>query len=441
MNEPAIEDLFRAFRSKHSPQALAGVFDRTATELGRIASYLACGDARLAEDLLQSTWLSAMTHAAGWDDTRPLLPWLLGVLGNHARSQRRAARRGGPNAAADTLGDLLASDDPVRATEDAELQRLLAQALAAMPSPFREAVALHVQHGLTAKEIGEALGRPAGTVRTQIVRGLDRLRELLPRGLALAGLGVLALGSDAIARVRTDVLARLPAAPPIPATAAWRWGIALAAVAAIGVAPLLLPATDAPSPVPVAGATTPPAVAVATDAGRGTVRELVAAAQDPAPAAPAAKPRRRITVHVRHDDEPVVQPGEFVGLLDGNEVRFLTTSSTGDVVFDDVEPGILHQVFVSGTEARDVLTPKKWPPPAEFDREVTLTVEHAPAVTVRVVDAGGATLFEESYDRAFDLARTPLRGDSGEWRLEASRSGGSLFGGEFEGNYEFQVYC
>ena len=92
MDANSIETLFDRFRCQADGKALAQVFDRTAPELGRVASYLAGGDLDRAGDLLQQTWLTAITRAANWDQSRPLLPWLLGVLANHARSGRRAAR-------------------------------------------------------------------------------------------------------------------------------------------------------------------------------------------------------------------------------------------------------------------------------------------------------------------------------------------------------------
>lgn len=48
-----LESLFLQFRQHGNARALATVFDRTALELGRVASYLSGGDHARAEDLLQ----------------------------------------------------------------------------------------------------------------------------------------------------------------------------------------------------------------------------------------------------------------------------------------------------------------------------------------------------------------------------------------------------
>lgn len=384
---PALESLFLRFRQHGNARALATVFDRTAPELGRVASYLSGGDHARAEDLLQQTWLTAITRAATWDSERPLLPWLLGVLANHARSATRTQRRHVPGG--EVLANLLASDDPLRASADGEFAQLLAKGLGELPSPFREVVTLHVQHGLTAVEIGEALGRPAGTVRTQIVRGLDRLRALLPIGLATVGVGVAALPAQQLARVRGEVLARLK--PPLPSglsARAVRWSGALATLAALVMLVLLWRPEDLAPPATAATVLATPGVVdiAANDAPREIVALPAAPAAVPAPPRQERGPRR-ITVHVRHEDEPKVEAGERVGLLVGNEVRFATTDAQGDAVFDDVPRQEGHRVFVSGTQVFDGW----WPPrdPGSFRHEMTLQVPAAGTLTVTVVDAAG----------------------------------------------------
>lgn len=390
------EALFLTFRSRGDAAALANVFDRTAPELGRVAGYLAGGDAERARDLLQATWLTAIAQAARWDAERPLLPWLLGVLANHARSARRAQRREGPDTEA--LAALLANDDPLRASMDAEFGALLTAALAELPPPFREAVTLHVQHGLTAKEIGEALGRPAGTVRTQIVRGLDRLRALLPAGLAVAGLGGVVLAAESLAQVRRAVLGHV-AATPVAVAGAWRWGFAgLVAAAALLAVPMLLRGGDAAPSVLVASAPERVVAAVEDPDAVPVARDAVELAPQEPKAKAVAKPKRRITVHVRHEDEPKVQAGELVGLIEGEDVRFVATDAAGDAVFDDVLPQRNNQVqaFVSGTTASG-----EWhenPPKPAFDRAIDVTVPAASPLVVRVVDGAGRSIANAEVD-------------------------------------------
>ena len=87
------EQLFELFRKGGKPKHLAEVFDRTAPELLRVALHLAPGPA-LADDLVQDTFLTAIEQARTWDASRPLLPWLMGILTNLARYAKRQQRRG-----------------------------------------------------------------------------------------------------------------------------------------------------------------------------------------------------------------------------------------------------------------------------------------------------------------------------------------------------------
>jgi RNA polymerase sigma-70 factor (ECF subfamily) len=420
MNE-TIESLFARFRRSGDAAALAAIFDRTAAELGRVAMYLAGGDAQAAADALQATWLSAITHAARWDSERPLLPWLLGMLANHVRSHQRVARRSSPagGAGAEALATLLASDDPVRASQDGEFQRLLADALAELPGPFREVVTLHVQHGLTAKEIGEALGRPAGTVRTQIVRGLERLRQRLPVGLAGAGFVVAALTAAQLAKVRDEVLAEVAPAP-FAAARAMSIGLVVAAVLAIAVALALrgeLP------PAPLSTGAMPVAAGHADAAAHEPDGERVRVAAAPQDPRPATTPRRRITVQVRRAEEPHTVAGEWV-CLNLDELRLAATDAAGNAVFDDVPPSLAHYVFLSGVgESAATVPAQRLPPPQEFDQTVTIDVSGGEALCVRVVDAAGKPVAGAEVDGngAQNAARTwlPLgrTDERGELRL------------------------
>lgn len=388
MIDAAVETLFRRFRSHSDASALAAVFDRVAPELARVAGYLARGDAQLAADLLQATWLGAIERAASWDDGRPLLPWLLGILANQARSQRRALDRLRTGPDAEALAALLASDDPLRASADGEFARCLAAAMAGLAPPFREVVLLHVQHGLTAKDIGAALGRPAGTVRTQIVRGLDRLRTLLPAGLATAGAVTVGLSAAEMAQLRQQVLAAAP--PPAVASASPSGvaaGVALAVVAVVAVGWLWgreEPTVPTPDPAPLVTAAAP------TSAAAPEPGERMAVVAPAAVAPPATQPRRRLTVHVRRDEAPAVEPGELVALVssEGHE-RLAPTNAAGDAVFDDVAPAGLWWIHLNGAAATATASTGRLPPRDTFDLEVELPVRDGRPLRVRVVDAAG----------------------------------------------------
>src|SRR5690606_10004442 len=113
-----------------------------------------------------------------YDAARPVLPWLLKILANQARYERRQQRRTYPTAVA------LESASPDAIAEQAEFQRHLRESLRGLPEPYREVLLLQLEHGLTTTEISECLARKPGTVRTQLARGMEMLRRSLPVGIA-----------------------------------------------------------------------------------------------------------------------------------------------------------------------------------------------------------------------------------------------------------------
>src|SRR5262245_13437234 len=88
-----VEHLFIEYRRTGDAAALAQVFDRIAPELLLVAGHL--GQHRRTapgsepEDLVQSTFLAAIESAARYDGVRPLRQWLIGILVNIARHERR----------------------------------------------------------------------------------------------------------------------------------------------------------------------------------------------------------------------------------------------------------------------------------------------------------------------------------------------------------------
>jgi len=115
-----------------------------------------------------------------------LRPWLAQIALNLARN--RARRRPPPHRPLeDGDGQLLAVAAPA-AAEPAELAErrverdVWAGLLAGLPRGQREAVVLRHVEGLPYAEVAEVLGRPVGTVKTHVHRGVRQLRERLEAG-------------------------------------------------------------------------------------------------------------------------------------------------------------------------------------------------------------------------------------------------------------------
>lgn len=214
MIRPRIDRCFLRYRQNGDPQLLARVFDRAAPELWRVAAHL-CRDRHDAEDAVQSTFLTAIESKDTWDAERPLLPWLVGMLVNRVREQRRQRVRV-VDAARLPARDAV---DPATTVGERELGAAFAQALRDVTEPFRSVVEQHLVHGRSAGEIAAALGVPAATVRTRLHRGIEQLRRRLPTGAALAATVPMRMPAEAFAATRRAVLAKVPGGTGVAAAA------------------------------------------------------------------------------------------------------------------------------------------------------------------------------------------------------------------------------
>ena len=195
---PSLEALFERYRSAGDLAAMAEVFDRTARELLGLAAHLV-RDPVEAEDLVQTTFLVALENARRFDPSRRLAPWLAGILVRQAmRVRRERARKADP-----ARLERPPVAEPSLVLEQRELAAALAGALDGLEEPYRGVLARHLR-GERALDIAHASGRAPGTVRMQILRGLERLRRGLPAGLygtALAPRGLEAVRAEVLARV------------------------------------------------------------------------------------------------------------------------------------------------------------------------------------------------------------------------------------------------
>jgi RNA polymerase sigma-70 factor, ECF subfamily len=120
-----------------------------------------------------------------------LRPWLFAVTLNAVRNQLRGQR---PSHSLDDTSDdglarieSLADDaDPGAGVDQRELGEALEQALSTLQLRYRAAVVVRMIEGLSYDEAAQALGRPIGTVKSDVHRGLRLLQKRL-RGLLEGG--------------------------------------------------------------------------------------------------------------------------------------------------------------------------------------------------------------------------------------------------------------
>jgi RNA polymerase sigma factor (sigma-70 family) len=134
-----------------------------------------CGDHQEAEDLTQETFIRAYRALSEFDRARfaelKLSPWLWTIALNLGRNHIRARSR------RPTLVEM-ATEPPF---EDPESPDSVAWDVRfkTLTTSQRTAVVLRHVVGMGISEITEATGRPEGTVKADIHRGLERLRRVM----------------------------------------------------------------------------------------------------------------------------------------------------------------------------------------------------------------------------------------------------------------------
>jgi RNA polymerase sigma-70 factor (ECF subfamily) len=132
-----------------------------------------------AEDVAQETFVRAYRALAGYDVERiralACRPWLARIALNLCRNR---ARQNGRRPQTSELEDSVdPAPGPDVQAEQAAGAAALASRLAALPDRYRVPVVLRHAYGLSYEEVAEALGRPVGTVKAQVSRALQQLKE------------------------------------------------------------------------------------------------------------------------------------------------------------------------------------------------------------------------------------------------------------------------
>lgn len=136
-------------------------------------------DPAAAEDVAQDTFVRAYRALGGYSPERiaqlRLRPWLAQIALNLARNQLRARR---PSAGEDAAQAIAAPShqQPLSLVQRREEKELWARLLNELPERYRLAVALRHVEGLSYAELSEVLRRPIGSVKSDVHRGIARLR-------------------------------------------------------------------------------------------------------------------------------------------------------------------------------------------------------------------------------------------------------------------------
>ncbi len=415
-----VERAFRRFQASGDPRALAKVFDCAAPKLRGLAAHLSSPEAS-AEDLLQATFLTAIESRQNYDSTQPLLPWLAGILANHAREARRRNRRAIDPA---RLREMVAQS-PSDEAESAELSQTLDSAISRLPEAYRSVLRLYLQHGLEPAEIARSLERPQGTVRAQLSRGLKQLQRLLP-GSLVAPQSYALVSATRWTELRSAVLGKVGAgAVPVSGGIltlgffAMSLNKKLLLVAALLIAAFAtytfrgeFAAESTPENVnEIARAKIEPALIGVLPAAEAvpTVPAREALPKEPAPAAPSiATKTGSVRVHVT-DNQDVPLAGVGLALLadslmqsPGSPIDFVYTDAGGNVSFDGLQP---TKFTVETDRSMNIVRDRV---AAGKTREITLRIGGVHVEGSVVDDAGLPVADAEIWAHGMRLVAAPI---------------------------------
>jgi len=134
---------------------------------------LARSDFALADDLAQETFLRAYKNVRSFRGEARFSTWLYRIAYNCFREHARRRK--------ELVGideeQLQSEHDPQVA--DPGLRYDLMHALSLLPLPERTAILLCCQNGLSHDEAARVLEIPLGTVKTNVLRGREKLKKML----------------------------------------------------------------------------------------------------------------------------------------------------------------------------------------------------------------------------------------------------------------------
>jgi RNA polymerase sigma-70 factor, ECF subfamily len=140
------------------------------------------------EDLVHEVFLRALSRLRSLRDASRFGGWLAAITRNMANDYYRephAKIRPGERDADDTTDAGLGAN-PSNQTEQRDATEIL-EIIRTLPEAYRETLVLRLVEGLTGPEIAARTGLSHGSVRVNLYRGMQQLRERLDRKRTLAG--------------------------------------------------------------------------------------------------------------------------------------------------------------------------------------------------------------------------------------------------------------
>jgi RNA polymerase sigma-70 factor, ECF subfamily len=164
--------------------ALDELFQRHRDSAYRVA-YRLLGNMEDAFDAVQDGFIKALRRLNGFENRSTFKTWLLRVVSNAALDLGRQRRRRDELNALATERAIVEGGmtpdhlDPCREAEESDLRQAVAEALSHLPETQRQTFILHVDGGLSYREVADAMGISIGTVMSRLYYARQKLKGLL----------------------------------------------------------------------------------------------------------------------------------------------------------------------------------------------------------------------------------------------------------------------
>ena len=146
--------------------------------------YRMCGDAQIAEDAAQETFIRAWQNLPSYRPQTPLRNWLYRIAFNAGMDMLRKEKRILPN----DIEDMHLADErpgPEILVSQQERTNLVQQAVLSLPDASRAVLVLREYEGMSYHEIADALDIPIGTVMSRLNYARKSLKEKLESKLSV----------------------------------------------------------------------------------------------------------------------------------------------------------------------------------------------------------------------------------------------------------------
>jgi RNA polymerase sigma-70 factor (ECF subfamily) len=207
-------DLVRRAKARDEA-ALRAILKANNRRLYRIARGILRNDGE-AEDVVQDTYLRALTHLDGFRGESSLSTWLSRIAMNEALGRLRGRRHSldidavsQDRLEAEIIPFPAASSDPEKSMAQRQIQEVVEHAIDQLPEPFRLVFITRVMEEMTVEETAELLGIKPETVKTRLHRARALLRQNVEKQIGPVMLEAFPFAGRRCERLTEAVLRRL----------------------------------------------------------------------------------------------------------------------------------------------------------------------------------------------------------------------------------------